>query len=445
MPSKPLADFSQPEGGIVAAIERINARQILDSRGNPTLEVSLETDDGAEGVACVPSGASTGIYEAVEKRDGDGRHFNGKGVGGAIKAVREVIAPALVGLDSIDQRGIDERMIDLDGTKNKSKLGANAILGVSMANLRAAAQSADLALFRYLGGVNGYILPVPCMNILNGGVHADNNIDIQEFMIIPYGFNSFHEALEAGCETYASLKSILKEEGLASSVGDEGGFAPDLESNAHAIDLLLKAVRSAGFEPGKEIGIGIDAASSEFYDEERSSYMFEGSDRSREWMMDYWQRLVEAYPVVSIEDPFAQDDWEAWSEMEEKMGSEIQIVGDDLLTTNPSRISKAISLKACNALLVKPNQIGTVSETLDAMRIAFRHGFAAMVSHRSGETMDTFIADLAVARNACQIKAGAPARGERVAKYNRLLNIEMMLGESGKYAGKSAFRRASKF
>lgn len=429
----------------MAAIERINARGILDSRGNPTLEVSVETDDGAEGVACVPSGASTGIYEAVEKRDGDSKHYNGKGVEGAIKAVREVIAPALIGLDSINQRGIDERMMELDGTKNKSKLGANSILGVSMANLRAAAQSADLVLFRYIGGINGYTLPVPCMNILNGGVHADNNIDIQEFMIVPYGFDSFHEALEAGCKTYYSLKSILKEEGLASCVGDEGGFAPNLESNAQAIDLLLKAIRSAGFDPGREIGIGIDAASSEFYDKESGSYEFEGADRSREWMMDYWQRLVEAYPVVSIEDPFAQDDWDGWSEMEEKMGSEIQVVGDDLLTTNPSRIAKAVSLKACNALLVKPNQIGTVSETLDAMSIAFRNGFATMVSHRSGETEDAFIADLAAATNAGQIKAGAPARGERVAKYNRLLKIEMMLGESGKYAGKSSFKRASRF
>ncbi|MBR4399921.1 MAG: phosphopyruvate hydratase [Aeriscardovia sp.] len=429
----------------MAAIERINARQILDSRGKPTLEVSLETDDGAEGVACVPSGASTGIYEAVEKRDGDSKHFNGKGVLGAIKAVREVISPALAGLDSIDQRGIDERLVELDGTKNKSKLGANAMLGVSMANLRAAAQSADLALFRYIGGVNGYILPVPCMNILNGGAHADNNVDIQEFMIAPYGFDSFHEALEAGCAVYSSLKSILKEEGLPSSVGDEGGFAPNLESNATAIDLILKAIRSAGFDPGKEIGIGIDAASSEFYDSESGEYRFEGSMRSRGWMLDYWQRLVEAYPVVSIEDPFAQDDWDAWIEMEGKMGGKIQIVGDDLLTTNPSRLSKAISLKACNALLVKPNQIGTVSETLDAMLMALRHGFSTMVSHRSGETMDTFISDLAVARNACQIKAGAPARGERVAKYNRLLKIEMMLGESGKYAGKSAFKRASEF
>jgi enolase len=429
----------------VAAIESVYAREILDSRGNPTVEVVLETEDGAQGLGLVPSGASTGEAEAWERRDGDKSRYQGKGVLDAVKAVNEVIAPAVIGLDATDQRALDETMIELDGTANKGKLGANAILGVSLAAIYASAESADLPLYRYLGGTNGHILPVPNMNIMNGGAHADSNVDIQEFMVSPYGFDSYKEALRAGVEVYHTLKGVVKERGLSTGLGDEGGFAPNLDSNAEALDLIVESIEKAGYKPGEQIGLSLDVASSEFYDKETGKYLFEGELRDDDWLLDYYKGLVEKYPLVSIEDPFQEEDWTAWQKITAELGDRLQFVGDDLLVTNPKRLQKGIDLKAANSLLVKLNQIGTVTETLDAIELATANGFTSMVSHRSGETPDTTISDLAVAKNTRQIKTGAPARGERIAKYNRLLEIEEELGSAAQYAGYSAFKACKKY
>ncbi|MCH4160446.1 phosphopyruvate hydratase [Bifidobacterium sp.] len=429
----------------MAAIESVYAREILDSRGNPTVEVVLETEDGAQGLGLVPSGASTGEAEAWERRDGDKSRYQGKGVLDAVKAVNEIIAPAVIGLDATDQRALDETMIELDGTANKGKLGANAILGVSLAAIYASAESADLPLYRYLGGTNGHILPVPNMNIMNGGAHADSNVDIQEFMVSPYGFDSYKEALRAGVEVYHTLKGVVKERGLSTGLGDEGGFAPNLDSNAEALDLIVESIEKAGYKPGEQIGLSLDVASSEFYDKETGKYLFEGELRDDDWLLDYYKGLVEKYPLVSIEDPFQEEDWTAWQKITAELGDRLQFVGDDLLVTNPKRLQKGIDLKAANSLLVKLNQIGTVTETLDAIELATANGFTSMVSHRSGETPDTTISDLAVAKNTRQIKTGAPARGERIAKYNRLLEIEEELGSAAQYAGYSAFKACKKY
>lgn len=434
----------------MAAIESVYAREILDSRGNPTVKVVLDTDDGAEGIGLVPSGASTGANEAWELRDGDKKRFGGKGVLTAVKNVNEIIAPKVIGMDASDQRALDQTMIDLDGTPNKSKLGANAILGVSLAALYASAESADEPLYRYIGGTNGHILPVPNMNIMNGGAHANFATDIQEYMISPYGFKTYSEALRAGVEVYHTLKGILKSRGLATGLGDEGGYAPEMKNNEESFDLIMDAISKAGYEPGKQIGLCIDAASSEFYGKDpknpdnkaEGKYFFDGEFRDGDYMLDFYQKLVEKYPIVSIEDPFDEEDWDNWVKITAAMGNELQFVGDDLLVTNPKRLQKAIDLKAANSLLVKLNQIGSVSETLDAIELATSAGFTSMVSHRSGETPDTTIADLAVAKNTRQIKTGAPARGERIAKYNRLLDIEAELGSTAEYAGASAFKRA---
>ena len=429
----------------MAAIESVYAREILDSRGNPTVEVVLETEDGAQGLGLVPSGASTGEAEAWGRRDGDKSRYLGKGVLDAVKAVNEIIAPAVIGLDATDQRALDETMIELDGTANKGKLGANAILGVSLAAIYASAESADLPLYRYLGGTNGHILPVPNMNIMNGGAHADSNVDIQEFMVSPYGFDSYKEALRAGVEVYHTLKGVVKARGLSTGLGDEGGFAPNLDSNAEALDLIVESIEKAGYKPGEQIGLSLDVASSEFYDKETGKYLFEGELRDDDWLLDYYKGLVEKYPLVSIEDPFQEEDWTAWQKITAELGDRLQFVGDDLLVTNPKRLQKGIDLKAANSLLVKLNQIGTVTETLDAIELATANGFTSMVSHRSGETPDTTISDLAVAKNTGQIKTGAPARGERIAKYNRLLEIEEELGSVAKYAGYSAFKACKKY
>ncbi|MCI1217688.1 phosphopyruvate hydratase [Bifidobacterium crudilactis] len=429
----------------MAAIESVYAREILDSRGNPTVEVVLETEDGAQGLGLVPSGASTGEAEAWERRDGDKSRYQGKGVLDAVKAVNEIIAPAVIGLDATDQRALDETMIELDGTANKGKLGANAILGVSLAAIYASAESADLPLYRYLGGTNGHILPVPNMNIMNGGAHADSNVDIQEFMVSPYGFDSYKEALRAGVEVYHTLKGVVKERGLSTGLGDEGGFAPNLDSNAEALDLIVESIEKAGYKPGEQIGLSLDVASSEFYDKETGKYLFEGELRDDDWLLEYYKGLVEKYPLVSIEDPFQEEDWTAWQKITAELGDRLQFVGDDLLVTNPKRLQKGIDLKAANSLLVKLNQIGTVTETLDAIELATANGFTSMVSHRSGETPDTTISDLAVAKNTGQIKTGAPARGERIAKYNRLLEIEEELGSVAQYAGYNAFKACKKY
>jgi enolase len=429
----------------VAAIESVYAREILDSRGNPTVEVILETEDGAQGTGLVPSGASTGEAEAWERRDGDKSRYQGKGVLDAVKAVNETIAPAVIGMDATDQRALDETMIELDGTPNKGKLGANAILGVSLAALYAAAESAELPLYRYIGGTNGHILPVPNMNIMNGGAHAAFAYDIQEFMVSPYGFNTYREALRAGVEVYHTLKGVIKDRGLATTVGDEGGFAPKLSANEDAIKIIIEAIEKAGYKPGEQIGISIDAASSEFYKKDSGLYHFDGEDRDHEYMLGVYEKWVNEYPIVSIEDPFQEEDWTAWQKITAALGDRLQFVGDDLLVTNPKRLQKAIDLKASNSLLVKLNQIGSVTETLDAIELATANGFTSMVSHRSGETPDTTISDLAVAKNTGQIKTGAPARGERVAKYNRLLEIEEELGSTAQYAGYSAFKAAKKY
>ena len=393
----------------MAVIESVYARQILDSRGNPTVEVVLDTDDGAQGLGLVPSGASTGEAEAWERRDGDKSVYQGKGVLNAVKAVNEEIAPKVIGMDASDQRALDETMIELDGTPNKGRLGANAILGVSLAALYASAESADQPLYRYIGGTNGHILPVPNMNIMNGGAHADFATDIQEYMISPYGFNTYSEALQAGVEVYHTLKNVLKKQGLNTGLGDEGGFAPNLESNRAALDLIIEAIKKAGY------------------------------------MLDFYENLINEYPIVSIEDPFQEEGWEDWAAITARLGDRLQFVGDDLLVTNPARLQKAIDLGAANSLLVKLNQIGSVTETLDAIELATANGYTSMVSHRSGETPDTTISDLAVAKNTGQIKTGAPARGERIAKYNRLLEIEEELGSTAQYAGYSAFKACKKY
>jgi len=425
----------------MSIIEAIGAREILDSRGNPTVEVEVLLEDDSFGRAAVPSGASTGAFEAHESRDGDKGRYLGKGVQNAVKAVIEDIDEALVGFDSQDQRLVDAALIAVDGTDNKSKLGANAILGVSLANARAAAESTGQPLYRYLGGPNAYVLPVPLMNIINGGAHADTGVDIQEFMIVPLGAETFSEAIRWGVEVYHALKSLLASKGLATGLGDEGGFAPELPTNAAALDLIAEAVAKAGYKLGTEIALALDVASTEFYDEATGKYKFEGQERSTDEMIAYYANLVANYPLVSIEDPLAEDDWAGWSKITAELGNKVQLVGDDLYVTNPSRLQKGIDEAAGNAILVKVNQIGTLTETLDAVSLAQRHGMKAIISHRSGETEDTFIADLAVATNAGQIKTGAPARSERVAKYNQLLRIEEELQDAALYAGRSAFPR----
>ena len=429
----------------MSAIESVYARQILDSRGNPTVEVVLSTEFGVTGKGLVPSGASTGDAEAWERRDGDKSGYMGKGVLEAGKAVNEVIAPAVIGMEVSDQRSLDATMIELDGTANKGKLGANAILGVSLAAIYAAAEEADQPLYRYLGGTNGHILPVPNMNIMNGGAHADFATDIQEYMISPYGFETYSEALRAGVEVYHTLKSVLKKEGLATGLGDEGGFAPKMKSNEDSLKYIMRAIEAAGYEPGKQIGISLDVASSEFYNKETNKYHFDGEDREAAYMLDYYENLINEYPIVSIEDPFQEEGWEDWAAITARLGDRLQFVGDDLLVTNPARLAKGIELGAANSLLVKLNQIGSVTETLDAIELATKSGFTSMVSHRSGETSDTTISDLAVAKNTGQIKTGAPARGERIAKYNRLIEIEEELGSNAVYAGYSAFKACKKY
>ncbi|WP_068263264.1 phosphopyruvate hydratase [Janibacter limosus] len=423
----------------MASIEAIGAREILDSRGNPTVEVEVALDDGTISRAAVPSGASTGAFEAVERRDGDKDRYLGKGVEDAVRAVEDDLTPRLVGFDASEQRLIDGEMLAIDGTDNKSEIGANAILGVSLAVAKAAAESAGLPLFRYLGGPNAHVLPVPMMNILNGGSHADSNVDIQEFMIAPIGAPSFREALRWGTEVYHSLKAVLKDKGLSTGLGDEGGFAPDLGSNREALDLILDAITKAGYEPGTQIALALDVAASELHEDGR--YTFEGKQISAAELVDYYAELVDAYPLVSIEDPLDEEDWEGWQTMTERLGDTVQIVGDDLFVTNPERLSRGIADKAANALLVKVNQIGSLTEALDAVALATRSGFASMMSHRSGETEDVTIADLAVATNCGQIKTGAPARSERVAKYNQLLRIEEELDDAAVYAGAGAFPR----
>ncbi len=423
----------------MASIEFIDAREILDSRGNPTVEVEVVLDDGASARAGVPSGASTGQFEAVELRDGDEARYSGKGVLKAVSNVLEAINEEVLGFDADRQRELDQAMIELDGTDNKAKLGANAILGVSLAAARAAADSADLQLYQYLGGPAANVLPVPMMNILNGGAHADSNVDIQEFMIAPIGAKSFAEAMRIGAEVYHTLKGVLKKRGLNTGLGDEGGFAPNLESNREALDLIEEAIKEAGFKPGKDVALALDMAASEFYTD--GKYQFEGKPRTSAEMIEYLEKLVADYPLVSIEDPLDEEDWDGWSTLEERIGDKVQIVGDDLFVTNVKRLQRGIDSKAANALLVKVNQIGTLTETIDAVNLAHRNGFHTMMSHRSGETEDTTIADLAVALGCGQIKSGAPARGERVAKYNQLIRIEEDLDEAAEYAGAGAFPR----
>jgi enolase len=423
----------------MSTIEAVHARQILDSRGNPTLEVEVELDDGVLGRAAVPSGASTGAFEAVELRDG-GTEYGGKSVGKAVAAVTDEIQQELVGFDADDQRLIDQAMIDLDRTPDKSRLGANAIVGVSLAVARAAAESSGLPVFRYLGGPNAHVLPVPQMNILNGGAHADNNVDVQEFMILPVGAATFTEALRWGAETYQALKSVLRKNGLSTGVGDEGGFAPDLANNQAALDLIVEAIRVTGREPGRDVALGLDAAASEFYSD--GSYTFDGSRKTAKEMTEIYAGWLDAYPIVSLEDPLAEEDWVGWTELTAQLGDRVQVVGDDIFVTNPARLRRGIAEHAANSLLVKVNQIGTVTETFDAVALAQRSQYSCVLSHRSGETEDTTIADIAVATNCGQIKTGAPARSERVAKYNQLLRIEEMLGDAASYAGMAAFPRS---
>lgn len=422
----------------MAVIEAVGAREILDSRGNPTVEVEVLLDDGAFARAMVPSGASTGAFEAVELRDG-GDRYGGKGVGQAVTGVIQKIAPAIEGLAADDQRLLDQTMLDLDGTPNKAKLGANAILGVSLAVARAAADSAELPLYRYIGGPNAHLLPVPMMNILNGGAHADSNVDVQEFMIAPIGAPTFREALRTGAEVYHALKSVLKKKGLSTGLGDEGGFAPNLESNRAALDLIAEAVSAAGLKLGKDIALAMDVAASEFHD--KGTYTFEGKGTTSDQMIAYYADLVASYPIVSIEDPLDEDDWNGWKAMTDQLGAKTQLVGDDLFVTNVERLQRGITGGQANALLVKVNQIGTLTETLDSVELAHRNSFRCMMSHRSGETEDTTIADLAVATNCGQIKTGAPARSDRVAKYNQLLRIEDELGDAARYSGASSFPR----
>ena len=425
----------------MSVIKSVTAREILDSRGNPTVEVEVKLEDKSIGRAAVPSGASTGAFEAAELRDGGSRYL-GKGVETAVKNVVLKIAPAVIGMKADDQRLLDEKMIALDGAKNKSSLGANAILGVSLATARAAAISSNQSLFKYLGGSSAKTLPVPMMNILNGGAHADTNVDIQEFMIAPIGAQSFKESLRWGAEIYHSLKSVLKKKGLATSIGDEGGFAPNLESNRAALDLILVAIENAGFKAGTQIALAMDVAATEFFED--GKYKFEGKLLTSEQMIAYYSELVSAYPLVSIEDPLDEDDWSGWAKLTAELGEKIQIVGDDLFVTNIERLTKGIESKTANALLVKVNQIGSLTETIDAVNLAHKNNYKSMMSHRSGETEDTTIADLAVALNCGQIKTGAPARSERVAKYNQLLRIEEELGSDAIYAGRLAFPRFKK-
>ena len=425
----------------MSIIKNVYAREILDSRGNPTVEVEVTLDNGSIGRAAVPSGASTGAFEAAELRDG-GKRYLGKGVQTAVNNVNEKLAPIVIGLNAEDQRNLDEQMIKLDGSKNKSNLGANAILGVSLAAARAGANSSNQSLFKFIGGSDAKTLPVPMMNILNGGAHADTNVDIQEFMVAPIGAQTFKESLRWGAEIYHSLKSVLKKKGLATSIGDEGGFAPNLASNRAALDLILEAVDLAGFKAGSEIALAMDVAATEFFD--NGSYKFEGKQLTSDQMITYYSELVSAYPLVSIEDPLDEDDWDGWAKLTAQLGDKVQIVGDDLFVTNPERLLRGIESKTANALLVKVNQIGTLTETIDAVNLAHKNAYRSMMSHRSGETEDTTIADLAVALNCGQIKTGAPARSERVAKYNQLLRIEEELAGSAIYAGSSAFPRFKK-
>ncbi|HLX46950.1 MAG TPA: phosphopyruvate hydratase [Streptosporangiaceae bacterium] len=422
----------------MASIEAIHARQILDSRGNPTVEVEVALDDGTAGRAGVPSGASTGAFEAVELRDG-GDEYGGKGVLRAVQGVIDEIQPELLGYDADDQRLIDQVLIDLDRTPDKSRLGANAVVGVSLAVARAAAESTGLPLFRYLGGPNAHLLPVPMMNILNGGAHADNSVDVQEFMILPIGADTFEEGLRWGAETYHALKSVLKQHGLSTGVGDEGGFAPDLANNRAALDLIVEAIGKAGFEPGGDVALGIDAAATEFFND--GTYTFEGGKRSTAEMIATYEQWLNAYPLVSVEDPLAEDDWAGWADLTASVGERVQLVGDDIFVTNPERLRRGLDEHVANALLVKVNQIGTLTETFEAVSLAHRHGYRCVISHRSGETEDTTIADLAVALNTGQIKTGAPCRSERVAKYNQLLRIEELLDDAAAYAGAAAFPR----
>ena len=424
----------------MASIEAVYARQILDSRGNPTVEVEVILDDMTLGRAAVPSGASTGAFEAVELRDGSDE-YGGKAVTKAVAAVIDEIQPELLGFDADDQRLVDQAMINLDRTPDKSRLGANAILGVSLATAVAAAKSAGLPLFRYIGGPNAHVLPVPMMNILNGGAHADNNVDIQEFMIAPVGAATFAEALQWGAETYHALKAVLKQHGLSTGVGDEGGFAPELGSNQAALDLIMEAIGKAGYTPGQDIALAIDAAATEFFAD--GGYNFEGAAKSTADMTGLYAGWLDRYPIVSLEDPLAEDDWDGWQQLTAALGSRVQIVGDDLFVTNPDRLRRGIESRAANSLLVKVNQIGTLTETLDAISLAQRSSFTTMVSHRSGETEDTAIADLVVAMNCGQLKSGAPCRSERVAKYNQLLRIEELLDDAARYAGRTAFPRAA--
>ena len=425
----------------MSKIDVVGAREILDSRGNPTIEVEVLLEDDAFGRAAVPSGASTGAFEAHESRDGDKGRYLGKGVLNAVNAVLDEVNDAIEGIDAADQRAVDNALIALDGTPNKERIGANAILGVSLATARAAAESAELQLYEYLGENKGVTLPVPLMNIINGGAHADTGVDIQEFMIVPLGAETYGEALRWGVEVYHTLKSLLHAQGLSTGLGDEGGFAPELPTNAAALDLISEAIAKAGYRLGKDIALALDVAATEFYDEASGTYKFEGKQLSTDDMIAYYEGLVAKYPLVSIEDPLAEDDWAGWTKITAVLGEKVQLVGDDLYVTNPTRLQKGIDEKAGNAILVKVNQIGTLTETRDAVELAQSKGMKAIISHRSGETEDTFIADLAVATNAGQIKTGAPARSERVAKYNQLLRIEEELMDAAVYAGRDAFPR----
>ncbi len=420
----------------MTTIVEVRAREVLDSRGNPTVEAEVELESGAVGRAMVPSGASTGKHEALELRDG-GPRYGGKGVLRAVAHVKDRIAPEVVGLDALDQAAVDAAMLELDGTPNKAALGANAILAVSLATARAAAEALGVPLWARLGGAQGAVLPVPLMNVINGGVHADNDLDVQEFMLVPLGLPSFSEALRAGVETFHALKAVLKKRGLSTNVGDEGGFAPELKSNREALDLLIEAIEKAGYAPGKEVALALDPAASEFYKDGR--YHFEGQALDAEGMVAVWEAWVDAYPIVSIEDGLAEDDWAGWKLLTERLGGRVQLVGDDLFVTSPTRLERGIQEGVANAILIKPNQIGTLSETLETIRLAHRAGFRTVISHRSGETEDPFIADLAVAVNAGQIKTGSASRGERIAKYNQLLRIEEALGEGARFWGRRAF------
>jgi enolase len=427
-------------------IEDVVAREVLDSRGNPTIEVEIYLEDGSMGRAIVPSGASTGIFEAVEMRDGDKNRYLGKGVQNAVNHVNGIIAEKIIGMNIFDQVGLDQILIELDGTDNKGRLGANALLGVSLASAHAATNSLGLPLFQYIGGVNGKVLPVPMMNILNGGEHADNNVDIQEFMIMPVQAETFKEGLRMGTEIFHSLRSVLKERGLSTTVGDEGGFAPNLSSNEEAIEAIMEAIKKAGYKPGEEVKIALDVAASGMYDEVSKTYHFkgEGIKRNLDEMVDYYEMLTTKYPVISIEDGLAEDDWEGWKKLTQRLGKKVQLVGDDLFVTNTERLEKGIELGVANSILIKVNQIGTLTETLDAIEMAKRAGYTAVVSHRSGETEDVTIAEIVVGINAGQIKTGAPSRTDRVAKYNQLLRIEELLDVSAQYSGGKAFYNLSK-